>query len=193
MRPLRRDLQIVFQDPFSSLSPRRRVGDIVGEGLAIHEPGLSGAARDARALATLEEVGLATTYAARLPHELSGGQRQRVAIARAIVLAPRLIVLDEPTSALDRSVQADILALLRRLQADRGLAYLFITHDLAVVRAMAARIAVMKDGRIVETGPTAALFEQPTEAYTRNLIEAAIEKRSGQASDGARLDARPRL
>jgi ABC-type microcin C transport system duplicated ATPase subunit YejF len=182
MRPLRRDLQIVFQDPFSSLSPRRTVGDIVGEGLAVHEPALAPAARNARAITALEEVGLAAAYATRLPHELSGGQRQRVAIARALILAPRLIVLDEPTSALDRSVQAEILGLLRRLQADRGLAYLFITHDLAVVRAMAARTAVMKDGKIVETGPTAALFERPIDAYTRNLIASAFEKPSGHAS-----------
>ena len=175
MRPLRRELQIVFQDPFSSLSPRRNVGDIVGEGLAIHEPGLAAAERADRAAAALEEVGLPAAFGARLPHELSGGQRQRVAIARAIILSPRLVVLDEPTSALDRSVQADVLGLLRRLQAERGLSYLFITHDLAVVRAMASRVAVMKDGRIVETGPTAAVMTRPADAYTARLVGAALD------------------
>ena len=174
MRPLRRDLQIVFQDPFSSLSPRRTIGAIVGEGLAIHQPDLSTDARSRRAAAALAEVGLSEAFLRRLPHELSGGQRQRVAIARAIILEPRLVVLDEPTSALDRSVQADVLALLCRLQAQRGLAYLFITHDLAVVRAMASRVAVMKDGRVVESGPTKAIMERPSHAYTRSLIEAAF-------------------
>lgn len=173
MRPLRRELQIVFQDPFASLSPRLDVGAIVGEGLAIHEPGLSTAERNRRAAGALEDVGLPQTFLGRLPHELSGGQRQRVAIARAILLAPRLLVLDEPTSALDRSVQADVLGLLRRLQAERGLAYLFITHDLAVVRAMASRIAVMKDGRIVETGPTEEIMQRPRDRYTATLVGAA--------------------
>ena len=173
MRPLRGALQIVFQDPFSSLSPRLAVGAIVAEGLAIHAPGLSAKDLERRAIEALEEVGLAATFATRLPHELSGGQRQRVAIARAIVLAPRLVVLDEPTSALDRSVQADVLALLRQLQSDRGLSYLFITHDLTVVRAMAARVAVMKDGRIIETGPTADVLGAPRDPYTRALVDAA--------------------
>ena len=174
MRPLRRELQIVFQDPFSSLSPRRTVGAIVGEGLAIHEPGLAPAARAARVAKALEDVGLAPELAARLPHALSGGQRQRVAIARAIVLEPRLVVLDEPTSALDRSIQAEVLALLARLQTERGLAYLLITHDLAVVRAMATRIAVMREGHLVETGATEQVLAAPREAYTRSLVEAAF-------------------
>ncbi len=171
--PLRRDLQIVFQDPFSSLSPRLSVGDIVAEGLAVHEPGLSRSDRAARAAAALEEVGLPAGFATRRPHALSGGQRQRVAIARAVILSPRLVVLDEPTSALDRSVQADVLALLRRLQEERGLSYLFITHDLAVVRAVASRVAVMKDGRIVETGATRQVMERPSDPYTATLVAAA--------------------
>ena len=174
MRPLRQALQIVFQDPFSSLSPRRTVADIVGEGLLIHRPDLPPAERARRVARVLADVGLSDTFATRLPHELSGGQRQRVAIARAIILEPRLVVLDEPTSALDRSVQADVLALLRTLQAKRGLAYLFITHDLAVVRAMASRVAVMKDGRVVESGPTETVMTAPREAYTRQLVQAAL-------------------
>ena len=171
--PLRRDLQIVFQDPFSSLSPRLRVGEIVAEGLSVHNPELSRAARFARAASALEEVGLAAAFAARRPHALSGGQRQRVAIARAMILSPKLVVLDEPTSALDRSVQADVLSLLRRLQRERGLSYLFITHDLAVVRAMATRVAVMKDGRIVEVGTTSQVLRAPRDAYTATLVAAA--------------------
>ena len=174
MRPLRHHLQIVFQDPFASLSPRRTVGAIVAEGLTIHAPTLSMEARMRRVEEALENVNLPADFAQRLPHELSGGQRQRVAIARALVLGPRLVVLDEPTSALDRSVQADVLALLRRLQAERGLAYLLITHDLVVVRAMASRLAVMKAGRIVEMGPTTDVLDTPREAYTRHLVEAAF-------------------
>ena len=173
LRSLRRDLQIVFQDPFSSLSPRLSVGEIVTEGLSVHEPALSRSEHARRAAAALKEVGLPHAFAARHPHALSGGQRQRVAIARAMILSPKLVVLDEPTSALDRSVQADVLALLRRLQEERGLSYLFITHDLAVVRAMAARVAVMKDGRIVETGATAQVMRHPRDPYTASLIAAA--------------------
>ncbi len=176
LRPLRRALQIVFQDPFASLSPRLTIGAIVGEGLRVHEPALDAAARNRRAAGALAEVGLDEHFLRRLPHELSGGQRQRVAIARALILQPRLLVLDEPTSALDRSVQADVLALLRRLQAERagsgGLAYLFITHDLAVIRAMAGRIAVMKDGQVVEMGPAAEVLGAPRAAYTRELLSA---------------------
>ena len=173
MRPLRRDLQIVFQDPFSSLSPRLSVGAIVAEGLSIHEPGLSAADRARRAAETLEEVGLPGAFVERRPDALSGGQRQRVAIARALILQPRLVVLDEPTSALDRSVQADVLRLLQRLQDVHGLSYLFITHDLAVVRAVADRIAVMRNGRIVEEGPADQVLEAPREAYTRELVASA--------------------
>ena len=173
LRPLRRDLQIVFQDPFASLSPRLSIGDIVAEGLRVHEASCGPRERRARAAAILEEVGLPPSFVSRTPHELSGGQRQRVAIARAMILSPRLVVLDEPTSALDRSVQADVLALLRRLQVERGLTYLFITHDLAVVRAMASRLAVMKGGKVIETGPTADVMSKPDNAYTAQLVAAA--------------------
>jgi oligopeptide transport system ATP-binding protein len=173
MRPLRHRLQLVFQDPFGSLSPRLTVGEIVTEGLLVHEPGLARAEREARAAAVLSEVGLDAGFRNRYPHELSGGQRQRVAIARAMILKPHVVVLDEPTSALDRSVQAQVLALLRRLQADHTLSYVFISHDLAVIRAMADRVVVMKDGRIVEEGTTDQIFEAPREDYTRALIDAA--------------------
>jgi ABC-type microcin C transport system duplicated ATPase subunit YejF len=174
MLPLRRELQIVFQDPFSSLSPRLRVADIVGEGLLIHELALAPGLRAARVRKVLEEVGLSPAFLSRLPHELSGGQRQRVAIARALVVEPRLVILDEPTSALDRSVQAEVLQLLQRLQDSRGLSYLFITHDLAVARVIADRIAVMKAGRIVEEGPTEQILDAPRKAYTRELVASAV-------------------
>jgi ABC-type microcin C transport system duplicated ATPase subunit YejF len=174
MLPLRRELQIVFQDPFSSLSPRLRVADIVGEGLLIHEPALSASLRAERVKQVLNEVGLSPAFLTRLPHELSGGQRQRVAIARALVLEPRLVVLDEPTSALDRSVQAEVLQLLQRLQQNRGLSFIFITHDLAVARAIADRIAVMKAGRIVEEGLTEQVLGAPREDYTRELVASAL-------------------
>ena len=173
MRPLRRALQIVFQDPFSSLSPLLTLEEIVGEGLLIHEPGLRPVDRRRRVADALAEVGLPERLLTRLPGELSGGQRQRVAIARAMILSPRLVVLDEPTSALDRSVQADVLRLLRYLQDKHGLSYLFITHDLSVVRAIADRVAVMKDGRIVEEGATADVFDAPRDVYTRELVASA--------------------
>ena len=176
LRPLRAQMQIVFQDPYGSLSPRMSVGDIVAEGLLVHE-NLSAAARQARVADALAEVGLPPDSAGRYPHEFSGGQRQRVAIARAIVLQPRLVVLDEPTSALDRSVQGQVIDLLRGLQRRRGLAYLFISHDLAVVRAMAHRVAVLRAGRVVEEGPAAALFAAPREEYTRALMAAAFSLR----------------
>ena len=173
MRPLRRALQLVFQDPFGSLSPRMSVGDIVTEGLQVHEPGINRRQRAVFAEQALAEVGLDPASRNRYPHEFSGGQRQRIAIARALILKPKLIVLDEPTSALDRSVQSDIVALLRRLQKAHGLTYLFISHDLAVVRAMSDAIIVMKDGRIVEQGATAAIIAAPQQDYTRELIAAA--------------------
>jgi oligopeptide transport system ATP-binding protein len=175
MRPLRHDLQLVFQDPFGSLSPRMTVGRIITEGLLIHEPGLSTAERDRRAAEALTEVGLDPSMRNRYPHEFSGGQRQRIAIARTMILKPRVIVLDEPTSALDRSVQKAIVELLRNLQSAHGLSYLFISHDLAVVRALSDYIIVMKEGRIVEQGPTEAVFDRPREAYTRTLMAAALE------------------
>ncbi len=174
MRPLRRQLQLVFQDPFGSLSPRLTAGQIVSEGLLVHAPAMSPAERDRRAAEALEEVRLDPGWRNRYPHEFSGGQRQRIAIARAMILKPRVVVLDEPTSALDRSVQKRIVELLRDLQAAHGLAYLFISHDLAVVRAVADHILVMKDGRVVEEGPTEAIFEAPRDAYTRRLMEAAL-------------------
>ena len=174
VRLLRRRMQAVFQDPFGSLSPRLSVEDIVAEGLLVHEPGLDRAGRAARVAAVLAEVGLDPASAGRYPHEFSGGQRQRVAIARAMVLKPELVVLDEPTSALDRSVQGQIVALLRGLQARHGLAYLFISHDLAVVRAMAHRVAVLQAGRVVEEGPVDEVFAAPKTAYAGALMAAAF-------------------
>ena len=175
LRPLRRGMQIVFQDPYGSLSPRLTVGQIVGEGLAVHDLGGDGVGRRAAVAKALEEVGLSPDMAARYPHEFSGGQRQRIAIARAMVLKPRFVVLDEPTSALDMSVQAQIVDLLRELQRRHGLAYLFISHDLKVVRALADELIVMREGRVVEQGPAAAIFEAPREAYTKALMAAAFE------------------
>jgi ABC-type microcin C transport system duplicated ATPase subunit YejF len=175
MRPLRRCMQLVFQDPYGSLSPLMRIGDIVAEGLRVHEPAMSRKERHARAALALEEVLLDPGLRHRLPHELSGGQRQRVAIARAMILKPQLMVLDEPTSALDRAVQIEILALLERLQEAHGLTYVFISHDLAVIRAVADEIAVMKDGRILEQGTPQAIVEHPREPYTRALIAAAFQ------------------
>jgi microcin C transport system ATP-binding protein len=175
LRPLRRRMQIVFQDPYGSLSPRLSAGEIIGEGLAVHEPGLTRAQRDSTVGAALEEVGLSPAMMDRYPHEFSGGQRQRIAIARALVLKPRLVVLDEPTSALDVSVQAQVVELLRDLQARHRLAYLFISHDLRVVRALAHRIIVLKDGRVVEEGEAEALTASPREPYTRALMAAAFD------------------
>ncbi len=199
LRPLRRDMQVVFQDPYGSLSPRLSVAEIVAEGLAVQEPGLSrarrreavaralhdvgldpatmaltAAERQARVERALTEVGLDPHQADRYPHEFSGGQRQRIAIARAVALDPKFIVLDEPTSALDRSVQVQIVELLRKLQADRKLAYLFISHDLKVVRALANHVLVMQDGKVVEEGPAEAIFERPGAAYTKALLAAAF-------------------
>jgi microcin C transport system ATP-binding protein len=174
LRPLRARMQIVFQDPYGALSPRMTVGEIIGEGLAVHEK-LSASERAERVAAALQEVGLEPAMAARYPHEFSGGQRQRIAIARALVLKPRLVVLDEPTSALDVSVQAQVVELLRDLQARHRLAYLFISHDLRVVRAMAHRVVVLKDGKVVEEGETEAVIGAPRQAYTRALMAAAFE------------------
>ncbi len=175
MRPLRKSLQAVFQDPYGSLSPRMTVGEIVSEGLLVHAPQLDRTERDRRACAALAEVSLDPVLRNRYPHEFSGGQRQRIAIARAMILHPALVVLDEPTSALDRTVQASIVALLKDLQARHDLSYFFISHDLAVVRAMADWITVMKDGRVVEEGPSEALFAAPREAYTQRLLAAALK------------------
>ncbi len=174
MRPLRRQLQLVFQDPYGSLSPRRTVGEIITEGLHVHEPDLSRADRDRRAIAALKEVGLDPASRNRYPHEFSGGQRQRIAIARAIILKPKVVILDEPTSALDRSVQGQVIELLRDLQEKHGLSYIFISHDLSVVKAMSDYVIVMKNGRIVEEGETDAIFDAPREPYTKTLIGAAF-------------------
>jgi microcin C transport system ATP-binding protein len=174
LRRLRADMQIVFQDPFGSLSPRLTVAEIVAEGLAVHEPALSRLARGMRVAEALEEVGLAADISDRYPHEFSGGQRQRIAIARAMVLKPRFVVLDEPTSALDMSVQAQIVDLLQQLQADHQLGYLFISHDLRVVRALAHRIVVLRHGRVVEQGPANEMLARPRHDYTRALMAAAF-------------------
>jgi microcin C transport system ATP-binding protein len=175
LRPLRREMQIVFQDPYGSLSPRQSVGQIVGEGLAVHEIGRTLEEREAVIAEVLGEVGLEPEMRDRYPHELSGGQRQRVALARALVLKPRLVVLDEPTSALDRSNQVQMIELLRTLQARHRLAYLFISHDLRVIRALSDDVIVMRAGTIVERGPTAQIFERPVHPYTRALIAAALD------------------
>ncbi len=174
MRPLRRELQIVFQDPFGSLSPRMSVAEIIAEGLGIHEPKLTARERDKRVIDVLHEVGLDAETRHRYPHEFSGGQRQRIAIARAMVLNPRFVMLDEPTSALDMSVQAQVVDLLRNLQAKHNLAYLFISHDLKVVRALANDVIVMRNGRIVEYGPSEQIFERPQSDYTKALLSAAF-------------------
>ena len=174
LRPLRRGMQIVFQDPFASLSPRLSIGQIVEEGLKIHRIG-SAADREAMIVAALEEVRLDPETRHRYPHEFSGGQRQRVAIARALVLKPKFLVLDEPTSALDMSVQAQIVDLLRELQERHRLGYLFISHDLRVVKALADDVLVLKDGKVVEHGPARQIFEAPQQAYTKALMAAAFE------------------
>ncbi|MBK3735073.1 dipeptide ABC transporter ATP-binding protein [Azospirillum brasilense] len=185
LRGLRREMQVVFQDPYGSLSPRLSVGQIIGEGLTIHGIG-SGAERDAMVAKALEEVGLDPSSRHRYPHEFSGGQRQRIAIARALVLKPKFVVLDEPTSALDMSVQAQIVDLLRDIQARNNLAYLFISHDLRVVRALSSHVIVMKDGKVVEQGPTRRIFEEPREDYTRALLAAALNLEAVK-SDAVRM------
>ncbi len=174
MRPLRRNIQVVFQDPFSSLSPRLTIHQIIDEGLRIHFPQLNSEARDGKIVAVMKEVGLEEEMLWRYPHQFSGGQRQRIAIARAVVLEPKLILLDEPTSALDVSVQKQVLELLVSLQKRHDISYLFITHDLNVIRAMAHRIIVMKGGKVVEQGETEQLFNSPKEEYTRTLLSASL-------------------
>jgi microcin C transport system ATP-binding protein len=179
LRSLRRDMQIVFQDPFGSLSPRLSIADIVGEGLGVHDPAELGlptqADKNRRIDEVLREVGLDPSMRDRYPHEFSGGQRQRISIARAMVLRPKLLVLDEPTSALDMSVQAQIVDLLRDLQQTHGLAYLFISHDLKVVRALSHRVYVMRDGVVVEHGAVEDVMDRPRQAYTRALMAAAFD------------------
>ena len=184
LRPLRRHMQIVFQDPYGSLSPRMSVAQIVAEGLLVHTS-MTAAERDERICSALEEVGIDPNSRFRYPHEFSGGQRQRIAIARAMVLQPRLVVLDEPTSALDRSVQAAIVELLRKLQREHRVAYLFISHDLKVVRAMSDYVLVMKDGRVVEQGTRDQIFEIPNDPYTRALLRAALDLEASDLSNSA--------
>jgi microcin C transport system ATP-binding protein len=173
-RPLRADMQVVFQDPYGSLSPRMVIGEIVAEGLRVHEPSLPAAEREARVIRALKEVGIDPESRFRYPHEFSGGQRQRIAIARAMVLEPRFVMLDEPTSALDMSVQAQVVDLLRELQQRHTLSYLFISHDLKVVRALANDVIVMRDGKVVEAGPATEIFDAPKTDYTRALMAAAF-------------------
>ncbi|WP_413204277.1 ABC transporter ATP-binding protein [Rhodospirillum sp. A1_3_36] len=179
-RPLRRRIQVVFQDPYGSLSPRLSIGEIVGEGLEVHGIAKDRAERRTLVSRALEEVGLDPETQDRYPHEFSGGQRQRVAIARALVLKPEVIVLDEPTSALDVTVQAQIVDLLRDLQLRHGLAYLFISHDLRVVRALATQILVMKNGKVVESGPAEAVFTAPQAPYTQALLSAALDLKADE-------------
>lgn len=174
MRPLRRELQIVFQDPFSSLSPRLTVEQIIAEGLLVHNLAPTKGERQKLVRQALEEVELDPKMARRYPHEFSGGQRQRIAIARAIILKPRLLILDEPTSALDTTIQAQVIDLLKDLQKRHGLTYVFITHDLRVIRSLADELAVMRQGRIVEAGPSNTIFTNPTHEYTRKLFQAAF-------------------
>jgi microcin C transport system ATP-binding protein len=174
MRPFRRDMQIVFQDPYGSLSPRLSIADVIKEGLEVHQPGMSARERDERVIRALGDVGLDPATRSRFPHEFSGGQRQRIAIARAIVLEPTFVVLDEPTSALDMLIQAQMVDLLRDLQRRRNLTYLFISHDLRVVAALASRLLVMRNGKVVEAGAAADLFKNPQTDYTRALLSAAF-------------------
>jgi microcin C transport system ATP-binding protein len=175
LRSLRREMQVVFQDPYGSLSPRMSIAQIIEEGLKVHNIGKNSPARDEMIVTVMQEVGLDPATRHRYPHEFSGGQRQRVAIARALVLRPKFIVLDEPTSALDRSVQAQIIDLLRGLQEKYKLAYLFISHDLKVVRAISNHVIVMRDGKVIERGPTDEIFDRPAEDYTKALMAAAFD------------------
>ena len=186
MRPLRKEMQIVFQDPYGSLSPRLSVGQIIEEGLLIQEPRMRFEERRRRVGDALAEVGLDPLAQDRYPHEFSGGQRQRIAVARAMVLEPRFVMLDEPTSALDMSVQAQIVDLLRDLQRRHRLSYLFISHDLKVVRALSNYVIVLRNGQVVEEGPSEQIFSRPQTDYTKALLAAAfelsVEKRQAVAS-----------
>lgn len=188
LRAARKDMQIVFQDPYGSLSPRMSVRHIIGEGLGVYFKHLSRAEHEARIAAALDEVGLPADAADRYPHEFSGGQRQRIAIARALVLFPRFIVFDEPTSSLDASVQARIVELLRGLQRRRGISYLFISHDIALVRAVSHRVMVMKDGVVVERGDAQAVFDNPQHEYTRMLVASSSAGFSVGSSAGVAVD-----
>ena len=180
MLPLREDMQVVFQDPFGSLSPRMSVGEIIGEGLKIHRRDVSAEAREAEIIRALQDVDMDPETRHRYPHEFSGGQRQRISIARALALRPKFIVLDEPTSALDLSVQAQIVDLLRDLQEKHKISYMFISHDLRVVKAMAHDLIVMKNGKVVESGPAKDIFENPKEDYTKALLAAALDLKTAK-------------
>jgi len=182
MRPVRREMQVVFQDPYGSLSPRMSIAEIVGEGLRVHQPKLTPSERTSRVIAALKDVGLDPETRHRYPHEFSGGQRQRIAVARAMVLEPSFVVLDEPTSALDMMIQAQIVDLLRELQRKRDLTYMFISHDLKVVAALASHVLVMRSGKVVEQGPAADVFARPQSPYTRALFAAAFSLET--ASEG---------
>ncbi|PLX42460.1 MAG: microcin ABC transporter ATP-binding protein [Deltaproteobacteria bacterium] len=184
LRPLRRRIQIVFQDPFGSLSPRMSVRQIVEEGLLVHKVGKSADERDALVVEALRDVGMDPDSRFRYPHEFSGGQRQRIAIARALVLRPEVLILDEPTSALDRSVQTRLIELLRKLQHEHNLTYLFISHDLKVVRALSDEIIVMREGRIIERGSASKVFEHPSEDYTKELLAAALSMKAPLKNGG---------
>jgi microcin C transport system ATP-binding protein len=183
MRPFRRDMQIVFQDPFGALSPRMSVGDIVAEGLSVHQRSLSEAEREARVVKALNDVGLDPATRFRYPHEFSGGQRQRISIARAVVLEPNFVVLDEPTSALDMLFQAQMVDLLRELQRKRDLTYMFISHDLRVVASLASHLIVMRHGKVVEEGPASQLFKNPKSEYTRALFAAAFRLETANGAE----------
>jgi microcin C transport system ATP-binding protein len=183
MRPFRRDMQIVFQDPFGALSPRMSVGDIVAEGLSVHQRSLSETEREARVVKALNDVGLDPATRFRYPHEFSGGQRQRISIARAVVLEPDFVVLDEPTSALDMLFQAQMVDLLRDLQRKRDLTYMFISHDLRVVASLASHLIVMRHGKVVEEGPASALFKSPKSDYTRALFAAAFRLETANGAE----------
>jgi microcin C transport system ATP-binding protein len=174
MRPFRYDMQIVFQDPYGSLSPRMSVADIIAEGLKVHQPQLDSATRDARVVQALTDAGLDPETRHRYPHEFSGGQRQRIALARAVVLEPTFVVLDEPTSALDMLIQSQMVDLLRDIQKRKDLTYMFISHDLRVVAAMASRLLVMRNGKVVEEGDAAGIFKSPQTDYTKALFAAAF-------------------
>jgi microcin C transport system ATP-binding protein len=183
MRPFRREMQVVFQDPYGSLSPRMSIEDIVGEGLRVHHPKLSASEREARVIAALNDVGLDPATRHRYPHEFSGGQRQRIAVARAMALEPSFVVLDEPTSALDMMIQAQIVDLLRELQRKHDLTYMFISHDLKVVAALASHVIVMRNGKVVEQGPASDVFSSPQSPYTQALFAAAFALET--ANEGA--------